>query len=400
MSEPTKFSTLLRLLDDESAVVRAAVTEELESIYDELPDRLAELDPGLTTTELANLEARLSGARQRVLRESWIDWMRADSGLPKLEMGLDLLSRYLSPLSRPTRVREHLDALAKGCRERFGNPTVDELSTYLFVEQGFRGATDDYYSTASSDLVDVIEERRGLPITLALVLILVGERLGLKIEGCNFPRHFYARSEDESGLYLIDAFRGGKRISEPEMVELFREGEDAVRVLLRLRTDAETMIRRVLRNLVVANQKIGQAQEVALFRDLFGQLERDTENRHRAGPVDPQSLSASQPDFVSGQLVRHKRADYRGVIVDYDLHCRADELWYRSNSTQPDRDQPWYHVFVHGTNVVTYAAQSSLQPDEDSGPIEHPLVPYFFSRVENGRYLRNKEPWPESWSPR
>ena len=100
--------------------------------------------------------------------------------------------------------------------------------------------------------------------------------------------------------------------------------------------------------------------------------------------------------FGEGTLVRHRRYGYRGVVVALDLECRADEAWYQKNHTQPDRDQPWYHVLVHGSTQTTYAAESSLVPDGDPSPIEHPLVGLFFSAYEDGAYVRNDRPW-ESW---
>ena len=100
------------------------------------------------------------------------------------------------------------------------------------------------------------------------------------------------------------------------------------------------------------------------------------------------------PDFVAGQIVRHKRYGYRGVIVDFDMRCLADEQWYQRNETQPDRDQPWYHVLVDGSATVTYAAQESLIVDDDVEPITHPLLRLFFRGFKGGRYERGERLWP------
>lgn len=100
------------------------------------------------------------------------------------------------------------------------------------------------------------------------------------------------------------------------------------------------------------------------------------------------------PRFEAGQLVRHKRYGYRGVVLQADGRCEAPEAWYRKNQTQPDRRQAWYHVLVHGGDAVTYAAQENLLPDESAEPIDHPLVPHFFDGFEDGRHRRNDKPWP------
>ena len=106
------------------------------------------------------------------------------------------------------------------------------------------------------------------------------------------------------------------------------------------------------------------------------------------------TISKRTPKFRPGDIVRHKRYGYRGVVVDFDLTCRADDTWYHSNKTQPDRDQPWYHVLVHGSRVNTYAAQENLDVDGSGQAVEHPLTPYFFSTFRGGAYVRNDRPWP------
>ena len=100
------------------------------------------------------------------------------------------------------------------------------------------------------------------------------------------------------------------------------------------------------------------------------------------------------PVFEPGQLVRHRRYGYRGVVVDRDDSCQADEEWYLKNQTQPNRDQPWYHVFVDGSSNCTYVASENLVADSNGLPISHAFVPHFFSEFKDGVYIRNDEPWP------
>jgi heat shock protein HspQ len=96
------------------------------------------------------------------------------------------------------------------------------------------------------------------------------------------------------------------------------------------------------------------------------------------------------PLFAPGTLVRHTRYAYRGVVVDFDMTCMAEETWYYRNQTRPPRNQPWYHVLVHGSPTMTYAAQTSLAVDDSEEEIEHPLVPALFTRFVDGRYERSE----------
>lgn len=111
-------------------------------------------------------------------------------------------------------------------------------------------------------------------------------------------------------------------------------------------------------------------------------------------PSSDANAVVTEPQFFPGQIVRHKRYGYRGVVVDYDTTCQADKDWYQSNNTQPARNQPWYHVLVDGTSQTTYPAQMSLEAEINPEPITHPYLDLFFTDFLGNRYERNDRPWP------
>ena len=108
------------------------------------------------------------------------------------------------------------------------------------------------------------------------------------------------------------------------------------------------------------------------------------------------SSARREPRFEVGQVVRHRRYGYRGVIVALDRRCQASESWYQSNQTQPARGQAWYHVLVHETEHSTYAAEENLAELEPVEEVWHPWLTLFFEGFAEGRYVRNAEPWPVS----
>ncbi len=118
-------------------------------------------------------------------------------------------------------------------------------------------------------------------------------------------------------------------------------------------------------------------------------LLRELMNAHLRGTLPKRA-------FVPGQVIRHKHYGYRGVIVEATACFAGDEEWYQRNQTQPDKNQPWYHVLVHNAGQVTYAAQTSLEADDSEEQVAHPYVPFFFSEFKDGRYVRNDQPWPDS----
>lgn len=138
--------------------------------------------------------------------------------------------------------------------------------------------------------------------------------------------------------------------------------------------------------------------------EAFRSFEDDLEGALSDAGASPGQIDAAQklvggtpstPQFQIGQLVRHKRYGYRGVVVSVDDVCDAEDEWYESNQTQPDRDQPWYHVLADGSDQVFYPAESSLEADASEAAVDNPHVNEFFGEFLDGVYVRNDRPWGE-----
>ncbi len=104
----------------------------------------------------------------------------------------------------------------------------------------------------------------------------------------------------------------------------------------------------------------------------------------------PNAEKPSSHEFIFevGQVVSHLRYAYRGVIFDRNTNCRATQSWYEHNQSQPDRDQPWYHLLVDGQAHTTYVAQSNLEADQSSEAVEHPMLDQFFNSYHNHHYYK------------
>ena len=125
------------------------------------------------------------------------------------------------------------------------------LNAYLFQQNGYHGSRFEYYHRANSYLNRVIDDREGIPVTLSVLYMEMGKRLGLKIDGVGLPGHFVVKQVNSDGSdQLVDVFEGGKFISR----------EDAEAIVLRyvgrpLRdedlqpTPPKEILRRMVRNL-------------------------------------------------------------------------------------------------------------------------------------------------------
>lgn len=126
----------------------------------------------------------------------------------------------------------------------------DALSEELFVRQGFAGNATEYYDPRNSYLNDVIDRRRGIPITLAVVYLSIGRRLGMPVHGVNAPGHFLVRH----GEHVLDPFARGRSVTDGTLLEQLRQmhvpDPDAhLRRLLASPPDTRTILVRMLGNL-------------------------------------------------------------------------------------------------------------------------------------------------------
>lgn len=127
-----------------------------------------------------------------------------------------------------------LDALASGIAARIDDEPdplfkINTLSEYLFDELEFKGAKDDYYDPRNSFLNQVLNRRSGIPISLSLIYIEVGKRLGMPLFGIGLPGHFLVGHSDVSDLY-VDPYNRGILLTTSECAARLREnGEDSMK---------------------------------------------------------------------------------------------------------------------------------------------------------------------------
>jgi regulator of sirC expression with transglutaminase-like and TPR domain len=85
---------------------------------------------------------------------------------------------------------------------------LQRLLRFFFGRKGFAGNLDDYYHPDNSYLHRVLETRRGIPITLAVLLVELGRHVGLDVDGVSFPGHFLVRVNLHEGIVVVDPFTG------------------------------------------------------------------------------------------------------------------------------------------------------------------------------------------------
>lgn len=122
----------------------------------------------------------------------------------ELDRAMLLIAAHERPDLDVDRWLARLDELAAGCTE----PTLDGVSRQLFRFDGYTGNSADYYDVENSLLDRVLERKMGIPITLSVVAIEVGKRLGVPMAPVGMPGHFLVRDRVLDDVFL-DPFHGG-----------------------------------------------------------------------------------------------------------------------------------------------------------------------------------------------
>ena len=168
------------------------------------------------------------------------------------------LSRIHEPALDMEGYVHRVDELAARVAAKIDDPDdpvqiIAAMNDVLFREEMFRGNTVDYYSPRNSFLHDVLDRRLGIPITLALVYMEVGRRVGFQLFGVGMPGHFLVKHYDVDGhSILIDAFERGSIVTEDDCrqkLDSIYSGQVALQPEFLLPVTRRQMLTRMLNNL-------------------------------------------------------------------------------------------------------------------------------------------------------
>jgi serine protease Do len=169
-----------------------------------------------------------------------------------------------------------LEQMAAEIRAKLGEPStpeqkLDVLRRHLFEENGFHGSRSDYYHRANSYLNEVLDDREGLPLTLAVIFLDLAARIGLEDVGAtSTPGHLLVKFTPRDGpMKLIDVFDGGRFITTEEASDLVESYTGTRLRVEHLRTATRReLIARMLRNLLAAAERDEAPEDSLRYLDL------------------------------------------------------------------------------------------------------------------------------------
>ena len=227
-----------------------------------------------------------------------------------------------------------LDDIAGAIRKRiagdaFAEQKVIALNYYLFNEMRFSGNVDDYYDPRNSYLNQVMERRIGIPISLSILYMEVGKRLGLNLKGISFPGHFLVKLAVRRGQLVLDPFIGGEAQSEADLrqrlAQVLPPGR-AEKAQLDPYLDPATsrqIIARVLRNLKRIYMQTGKLEQaLAVMQRMLLVMPESAEELRDRGLVYHQ-LECFRPALSDLQNYLRRKPEAPDVA---EIHGRIVEL--------------------------------------------------------------------------
>lgn len=259
---------------------------------------------------------------------------RPDEGLDLASVALALAADSYPDLN-PDVYLAWLDATADAIADAadLAMPLPERLAMLdrqLFEVEGFSGNRDDYLDPRNSFLNDVIERRTGIPITLSVVYLEVGWRLGLPLVPVSFPAHFLVASTGARRVF-IDPFNRGARLAPAELV-----------ARLTPMAGGRAQARRVLPQATApASRREVAMRIVRNLRQIYAgrqDYERMLVVSHRAVALDPgDAVALRERGHVLARLECHQAAwrDYRSYLRLAPLAEDAEDIQARVEWLRP-----------------------------------------------------------------
>ena len=168
-------------------------------------------------------------------------------------------------------------------READTSEQINHLNRYLFETQGFAGSSqENYYDARNSYLNEVLERKIGIPITLSVVYMEIGKRIGLPLVGVGFPGHFIVKHRDLE--IVIDPFERGQILSDEDLSErlaqIFRESVPMHPRFLQAVTNKE-ILARMLRNLRQIHFREGEYEQAVKIAEQITWLAPESAQDYR-----------------------------------------------------------------------------------------------------------------------
>ena len=280
MSQKTEIKSLVALLDDPDPYVQGEVKKRLFELGERAVPLLDEQRSSIRDDkERALINDVIRDITYGSIEEDFIDVLEGGlHNLEQLEKAVLVLSRFENPTIRVGEYSRQLDRFAATIRDeiRFqpsDNKRMHILLNFVFEELCFSGGTTDYYHTDNAYLDRVIDRRRGLPISLAFVVLFLARRLDLPFRGVNMPIHFLLKFKGDKEEIMVDPFDHGKTVTYNQCYYFLKQNGIDPKPTHFKEVGEAAMLARLIGNLMRSYRRAEESQKADDMQDLLHTLE-------------------------------------------------------------------------------------------------------------------------------
>ncbi|UII23018.1 transglutaminase-like domain-containing protein [Fulvivirga ligni] len=275
-----EIKALVSLLDDEDAEIIAHVEQKIISLGGSMIPMLEnEWESNLNPSVQSRIEDLIHTLQYDLLQERLQKWFAQDDG--DLLEGMWLVATYQYPDLELTKLRQDFEQIYYDAWLEFKSDVhpydqVKLLNSVLFNKLKFGANTKNFHSPSNSMINIVLESRKGNPISLCVLYMLVARKLKMPVYGVNLPNLFiltYKSEIDGVDQFYINAFNRGLIFSKDDIDNYIHELRINPQDSFYEPCDNREIVLRSLRNLVVSFDKIGdhaKSEEIKTLLESLG----------------------------------------------------------------------------------------------------------------------------------
>ncbi len=276
MTSKTEIESLLFLMDDPDPFVQESVENRLHELGNQaiplLDEYKAEVSEAAVKTRVKEVIHKLTFGD---LESDFIQLLENGVKTRKtLEVAVLTLARFGNPTLRIAEYQQKLDRFAQMVEPKIRykldeKRKMKELLKFIFEDLHFRGDTSSYHSPENCFLDQVITRRKGLPISLSLVVMFVARRLEMPFFGINMPIHFMLNFVGDKEELLIDPYDNGAVVSYDQCYFFLKKNSIKPRPEhFQIATNIDILLR-CIRNLIHSYERLEEPERVADLRKLL-----------------------------------------------------------------------------------------------------------------------------------
>jgi regulator of sirC expression with transglutaminase-like and TPR domain len=274
-----ELKALVYLLDDDDTEVANHVENKLRSLGGSVIP-LLETEWAASAMGNPHLHQRLENIIQQLRYQSVVDKLLLwkEGGAMDLLEGLWIVATYQHPDLSLEKLRQDVEQLYYEVWLEFRNnmtpvEQIRTLNSVFFGKLKFGANTRNFHSAANSMINMVIDSHRGNPISLCVIYMLIGNKLGLPLFGVNLPNLFVLTYKTPDVQFYINVFNRGLVFTKNDIDNYIAQINIAPNEMFYQPCSNLDIVKRVLRNIILAFEKTGDENSMKEVENILHQIE-------------------------------------------------------------------------------------------------------------------------------